>query len=602
MIENLRKLIEKDHEGDSKQLEVIFSNKQRLLVEAPAGCGKTKTMISKIAYILASNQLPKNKKILALTFSVNAAYKIKKDVAEKLPLMGINGINEPSTINKRMFISNYHGFARRILNRYGFLIHPNLSNINTMKSIDDSKIKELTELGINLSLSEAEDISRFSEAVKNLDIDFLNKNFSDYVQKILQKFLPKNLIPYNAYLILLKKLFDENKELKKFYQKVYPFIIIDEFQDTNILSMAIVKQLIDENTTLVFMGDPLQRIYGFIGAIPNLMSIVEKKYSLHSIFLDKNYRFRNNPNMIYLDRNIRENTCYSKPNIENIAKLPFYYFENQEKEAKWVIEKINQLKNIDPTAKIAILAYTRNRNLNVIIEELNKNNINFFYALFTEDDKKYVTFHQDCLEIIFNTYLKLKNKRINISFLNSVIAKIKKQYENNNDEIITSLLKLVKVFFENLNSKYSILNDEDKFSFLIDTFENRSLKQNMEFIEDDVIVSTVHGAKGLEWQYVILPDMEQCVFPSYYSLCEVCRNKYNMVDDCFCKINMENTEKGSPFEKMFLDVLSVFYVAVTRAKKQVFLSASSYGVNSYGEKKALISCLLSLPGIKIEFQ
>lgn len=62
MIENLRKLIEKDHEGDSKQLEVIFSNKQRLLVEAPAGCGKTKTMISKIAYILASNQLPKNKK------------------------------------------------------------------------------------------------------------------------------------------------------------------------------------------------------------------------------------------------------------------------------------------------------------------------------------------------------------------------------------------------------------------------------------------------------------------------------------------------------------------------------------------------------------
>lgn len=160
----------------------------------------------------------------------------------------------------------------------------------------------------------------------------------------------------------------------------------------------------------------------------------------------------------------------------------------------------------------------------------------------------------------------------------------------------------LKVFFENLNSKYSILNDEDKFSFLIDTFENRFLKQNMEFIEDDVIVSTVHGAKGLEWQYVVLPDMEQCVFPSYYSLCEVCRNKYNMVDDCFCKINMENTEKGSPFEKMFLDVLSVFYVAVTRAKKQVFLSASSYGVNSYGEKKALISCLLSLPGIKIECQ
>lgn len=81
-IENRIKVL---HCGDEKQLEVIFSDAQRLLVEAPAGYGKTKTMISKIAYMLACNELPNPKKILALTFSVNAAYKIKKDVAEQLP-------------------------------------------------------------------------------------------------------------------------------------------------------------------------------------------------------------------------------------------------------------------------------------------------------------------------------------------------------------------------------------------------------------------------------------------------------------------------------------------------------------------------------------
>jgi len=81
----IREKISDAHSEDKKQLEVIFSDSERLIVEAPAGYGKTKTMISKIAYILASGGLPIPKKILALTFSVNAAYKIKKDVAEQLP-------------------------------------------------------------------------------------------------------------------------------------------------------------------------------------------------------------------------------------------------------------------------------------------------------------------------------------------------------------------------------------------------------------------------------------------------------------------------------------------------------------------------------------
>lgn len=65
------------HSDDNRQLEIIFDDNQRILVEAPAGCGKTTTMISKIAYILSTNGIPSTK-ILALTFSVNAAYKIKK--------------------------------------------------------------------------------------------------------------------------------------------------------------------------------------------------------------------------------------------------------------------------------------------------------------------------------------------------------------------------------------------------------------------------------------------------------------------------------------------------------------------------------------------
>ena len=81
----IKSRIEGKHQGDSKQLNVIFSPDKRLLVEAPAGYGKTHTMVSRIAYLIAIGQIPVPKRLLALTFSVNAAYKIKKDVIKNIP-------------------------------------------------------------------------------------------------------------------------------------------------------------------------------------------------------------------------------------------------------------------------------------------------------------------------------------------------------------------------------------------------------------------------------------------------------------------------------------------------------------------------------------
>lgn len=84
-IEIIKSRIENKHQGDEKQLEIIFSPNKRLLVEAPAGYGKTHTMVSRIAYLISIGKLPVPKKLLALTFSVNAAYKIKKDVSKNIP-------------------------------------------------------------------------------------------------------------------------------------------------------------------------------------------------------------------------------------------------------------------------------------------------------------------------------------------------------------------------------------------------------------------------------------------------------------------------------------------------------------------------------------
>lgn len=112
----IKEKITVQHGGDERQLDVIFSDSPRLIVEAPAGYGKTTTMISRIAYLFASGQIPNPKRILGLTFSVNAALKVKREVAGKLPLLlGLQ--NSPVSIGEKVTITNYHGFCKGILKK-----------------------------------------------------------------------------------------------------------------------------------------------------------------------------------------------------------------------------------------------------------------------------------------------------------------------------------------------------------------------------------------------------------------------------------------------------------------------------------------------------
>jgi DNA helicase-2/ATP-dependent DNA helicase PcrA len=109
------------HKGDEQQLKVIFSECPRILVEAPAGYGKTMTMVSRIAYLYSTRKIPNPKKMLGLTFSVNAALKVKRDVASKLP--GLLGSKDnPIVIGESITITNYHGFCKGILKKYGWLL------------------------------------------------------------------------------------------------------------------------------------------------------------------------------------------------------------------------------------------------------------------------------------------------------------------------------------------------------------------------------------------------------------------------------------------------------------------------------------------------
>ena len=594
-IEKIKNIIIKQHEGDERQLSVIFTNAPRVIVKAPAGYGKTTTMISRIAYLFASSQIPNPKKVLGLTFSVNAALKIKREIAGKLPeLMGIP--NNPTVINDKVTVTNYHGFCKSILKKYGYLINDLLrKDINSFKAIGDTDVERHPETRAILSGNELAILKQMDGIIKEGSLPSTTRT-NQYIELIIKRMLSSGYITHNAIILITTTLLSLYPEIKNFYQNYYPLIIVDEFQDTNSIAWNLLEHLISPKSQLLFLGDPLQRIYGFIGALPNIMPLAGKKYNMQPISLLKNYRFRTNQEMLNLDANIRANaeSLFEFHPGKRIAKLPAFYGKTQEEDAAHIATKILEFQKKKPNCKIAILCRGRNPNSETIERILTANNIQYFYGMFTDDDKDYIDFHIACQSLFIRRFGKRKN--LGLCSLNSFVDKIESQYSGSNKKSTGSLLSLLRAFIQKVSIDYASLSAEDKYSLILDIFENRQLKQAMEYVNENIVLSTIHGAKGLEWEYVFISDVERWIFPNYFT-CSECPQKYATFSHCKCKIQ---TPIESHFKNLAIDELSVFYVAITRAKNQVYISSSKERYNSTGQsKESGFSCFASLPGIEL---
>jgi DNA helicase-2/ATP-dependent DNA helicase PcrA len=135
------------------------------------------------------------------------------------------------------------------------------------------------------------------------------------------------------------------------------------------------------------------------------------------------------------------------------------------------------------------------------------------------------------------------------------------------------------------------LNQEEKISYIRDTFENNGLRQNIEKMDENIILATVHACKGLEYKYVIIADNEQNSFPTYKGVCDNCYSENKENPRCKKKFVSAN-------EKQYYEELSVFYVAFTRAKEKVIFTMSKERLNAKGASGNTVgSCFLKLKGI-----
>lgn len=371
------------HSGDEEQLSFIFSDEPRLIVNAPAGCGKTTAMVSKIARELSFGKIESNKKMLAMSFSVNASIRIKSDVKELLPSL----VDNSKLLLKKLDIANYHNFAMRLLYKYGFLLNEEFINLSEFRIISDSiVIKENL-----ISSSDNCIIEELTKTVSSFDFSRIESVMDQYWETINNSLINKKIITYNGILISAIKLLS-NDNIKKFYTNYYSMIIIDEFQDTNILSYLFIKSLI-HNNKVVFLGDGIQRIYGFLGALDDVFQRVEDDYSPQIISFKNNYRY-NNTSMKELDHLIRAYVDqYIDPKLNSsilIKKL-----QSDIEEVNFISEGIKKI--IENNCNVAILVRAGWQG-GIIAEILEAESTHFFNGLYSENDCEFINFYNVAIE------------------------------------------------------------------------------------------------------------------------------------------------------------------------------------------------------------
>ena len=261
-----------------------------VLVLAGAGTGKTTTIISRVLHLIANGIQPEN--ILLLTFTNKASNEMLNRVKLQSP-----------TLKQLPFIGTFHKFGHMFLTRHSGLVDKRNSNF---RIIDNSEIKSLIRqilkdklLSVELSADEVmRDISNLKndnihpdeKEKSNLKGDYRDKLFDIY-QAYEDLLINNNLVDLDDLQLITYRILKEYKQLAEQYSRTYQYIMIDEFQDTNIVQYEIIKLLLSCHKNIFVVGDDDQSIYGWRGAeVTNILNFEKEFQNVRTVTLVKNYR------------------------------------------------------------------------------------------------------------------------------------------------------------------------------------------------------------------------------------------------------------------------------------------------------------------------
>lgn len=323
---------------NESQLEAVVHPGGPLFVVAGAGTGKTRTLTSRIAYLIMNGVSPK--RILAVTFTNKAAREMKERVIE---------MTGPHAID--VWLYTFHAFGLQILRRhiaelpYGYKVTFTVIDEDDGKKIISDAIKEL---GLDVKQFSIKNLKNLIALFKTKRLPKFEQTNEEKIYKKYQQYLYDNqLVDFDDLLLYPLELFTEYPHLRNRYQTEFEHILVDEFQDTDIVQYKLLKVLAAQHRNVFVVGDPDQSIYSFRGANYMNSELFIRDFHAQKVVLDKNYR---STTKILQAANKLIAYNFNRPSAKNLESdlgegydITYYVAPNDYRETFYVINEINRL-------------------------------------------------------------------------------------------------------------------------------------------------------------------------------------------------------------------------------------------------------------------
>jgi len=333
---------------NNEQKSAVEHKNGPLLVLSGAGTGKTRVLTSRFVYLVKNNQVDYNR-IIAVTFTNKAASEIKQRVNTDIGLE----INSP-------WIGTFHSIFAKFLRKHSSLVSLK-SNFSILDSEDQKKLlkqsidfcKITTDVNENIYLHEIQNLkdNKIEFSDKNKIIKFSSLESVAEIYAVYQnRLIEINAVDFGDILLHSYLILKSNDELRFTYQKYIQHILIDEFQDTNLIQYDLIKLLLNENKNLFCVGDDDQSIYAWRGAkIENILNFPDE-FNCPVVRLSKNYRSSNSilnaaSNIIKHNKNRLGKDLISSNNKIINEKIVLKSFYSQEEESLWLADTISKKFN-----------------------------------------------------------------------------------------------------------------------------------------------------------------------------------------------------------------------------------------------------------------
>lgn len=579
-------------ELEGNALETVKSTENRLIVAGP-GAGKTELLAQRACYLLQTNSCPTPRKILAISFKRDAAFNLAERVQKRV-----------GKVFARRFVSlTYDAFAKGLVDRFRNGI-PDSYRPNGAYKIETapypSSILSLFEefdtaiAGSNLQVASASIKAEFVRSLYNQSYPVATDDPAiELVLSAMFKREGQEILTFPILSRLAEYLLETNPKIISFLRQTYSHIFLDEFQDTTTLQYDLLKTVfLGSNSTLTAVGDTKQRIMLWAGAMDGIFKNFENDFSALALPLVMN--FRSAPRLIRLQNHLAKELLSSdieclpgRDRNEEEGVAEFWFFDTVEQEAQIIAREVKRMieeEALDPReicllykqrpdvyaaelqnilAEQGIYARLENELQDLLVEPV----IQFLLAFITCAFKKEARSERVHL---LGEYSKFKNVFDDKSFLQverelmKRLQVFKKSCSEANEWIdLEGLIKaeVDAVTFSVFRSYYPQYNERTFFDQCVTRFleilqsyfdENNGLAICVEKFagRNCLPIMTIHKSKGLEFTKVFFIGFEDQNFWSY--------RRQPEEDTC------------------------AFFVALSRAKEEVYFTFSRKRVNNFG--------------------